>query len=239
MSVYERACERVWKIDVERYIRNQGKRYEEIRSKGKYAADSVLIAEYYRRVGVFLQSISKEATSVYIGMDMLIGHKVAEEAWDEFHAQFPQFKPLNHWLMKLLCMHYLRWCSLIDAGEEKALQFPDVYEPIIVLFEKGGGGISTHHGELVGGFGAFSRTIHSSRGDQAPYEISEEALRHTVKEIEVAEAYLSEHKIGNVEEKACLRCGNRLEIQEHISEYGGKWYQIKCRSENCFSRNFS
>lgn len=242
MSVYERACERVGKIDVERYIRNQGKRYEEIRSKGKYAADSVLIAEYYRRVGVFLQSISKGATSVYIGMDMLIGHKVAEDAWDEFNAQFPQFKPLNHWLMKLLCMHYLRWCSLIDAGEEKALQFPKVYEPIIVLFEKGGGGISTHHGELVGGFGAFSRTIHSSLADKKPYDISEEALKHITEEIEVAEKYLSEYKAGSLEKKLCIRCGNHLEIQEHPSQhhqYGGIWYTIKCASPNCFRRNFS
>lgn len=239
MGVYERACERVGRIDVGSYVGNEKKRYEEIRSKGEYEADSVLIAEYYRRVGVFLQSISEEATSVYMGMDMLIGYKFAEDGWDDFHERFPRFKPLNNWMMKLLCMHYLRWCSLIDAGEEKALQFPDVYEPMIVLFERGGGGISTYHGELVGGFGAFSKTIHSNRGDKAPYDIGEEALRRTIKEIEVAEAYLSEYKVGNIEEKACLRCGNRLEIQEYLSEYSGKWYKIKCKSENCFSRNFS
>ncbi|WP_037289559.1 hypothetical protein [Saccharibacillus sacchari] len=241
MSVYERACERVGRIDVERYIGNEGKRYEEIRSKGEYEADSVLIAEYYRRVGVFLQSISKEAAGIYAGMDMLIGYKIAEEAWDEFHAQFPQFKPLNNWLMKFLCMHYLRWCLLIDAGEEKALQFPDVYEPMIMLFEKGGGGISTHHGELVGGFGAFSKTIDSSRGDQKPYDISEEGLTRATKEIEVAEKYLSEYKAESLEKKMCIRCGNHLEIQEHPSQYlyGGTWYTIKCKSPNCFSRNFS
>ncbi|MFB0845260.1 hypothetical protein [Paenibacillus oleatilyticus] len=239
MSYYKEAAERIKSIDPNLYVGILKKRYEEVRSRGEYEADSILIAEYYRRVGVFLQFLSIEATSIYVGMDMLIGYKMDENEWDNFPVKFPNFKEIDIMLMKLFSIHYLRWCSLLDSGNLIALQFPDIYEPMIKLFERGGGQISTHHHELVGGFGAFSRSIDSRRGDKKPFDISDYALKLIINEVEHTEAYLAEHKRGSQTEYTCIRCSSRLLIQSNITEYGYQWYKIKCESDDCFNKNFS
>ncbi|MCM3273988.1 hypothetical protein [Paenibacillus elgii] len=238
MSYYKEAVERIKSIDPNLYIGISIKRYEEVRSRGEYEADSILIAEYYRRVGVFLRFNSIEATSIYAGMDMLIGYKMDENEWGNFLIAFPNFKEIDIMLMKLLSIHYLRWCSLLDSGNLIALQFPDIYDPMIKLFERGGGQINTHHHELVGEFGAFSRTIDIRRGDKKPFNISDHALKLIINEVEHAEAYLVEYKRGSRTEFACIRCGNRLTIQSNITEYGYQWYKIKCESDDCFNENF-
>ncbi len=114
MSYYELAANRIRNIDPNLYIGISQKRYEEVRTKGEYAADATLIAEYYRRVGVFLQHLSKESTSIYVGMDWLIGYRIPDDAWDNFVVDFPNFKDIDLMIIKLLSMHYLRWCSLLD-----------------------------------------------------------------------------------------------------------------------------
>jgi|GEM_PF-3201454 len=239
MSYYELAVERIKNIDANQYIGISNKRYEEVRSNGDYKADASLIAEYYRRVGVYLQFISKEVTSVYVGMDLLLGYKMADNEWDDLLVTAPNYKEVDFYLMKLLTMHYLRWCNLLDSGNNIVLQFPDIYEPMIKLFERGGGRISTHHHELVGGFGAFSRSIDARRGDMKPFDISDKALELIIKEVEFAESYVVEYKRGNLSEKTCIRCGNRLMIQSNITEHGYQWYKIKCESKGCFDNNFS
>lgn len=90
---------------------------------------------------MFLQFISKEAASIYIGMDMLLGFKMEENEWDIFLETCPNFNKIDIMLMKLISIHYLRWCSLLDARDNIALQFPDIYEPMIKLFERGGDGL--------------------------------------------------------------------------------------------------
>ncbi|MDY8045299.1 hypothetical protein UY416_03210 [Paenibacillus polymyxa] len=238
MSYYELAVERIKKIDAKQYIGVSNKSYSEVRSRGEYKVDARLIAEYYRRVGVYLQFISKEVTSIYAGMDMLIGYKMADNEWDELLGKCPNFVEIDFMLMKLISIHYLRWCTLLDSSNNIALQFPDIYEPMIILFERGGGQISTHHHELVGGFGAFSRSIDAKRGDKKPIDISDNALKTIIEEIELAEAYLVEHKKGNLTEKYCIRCGNRLIIHSN-NDFGQQWYKIKCETKDCFDNNFS
>lgn len=239
MSYYELAAKRIRNIDPHLYKGMSQKSYKEVRSRGQYEADAILIAEYYRRVGVFLQHLSKGGTGIYVGMDMLIGYRIPDDAWDNFVVDFPNFTDIDLMLMKMLSMHYLRWCALIDDRNSFALQYPDIYEPIIKLFERGGGQINTHHHELVGGFGAFSKTIYATRGDMNPFDISESALEKIIEEVVFAEEYLEVYKTGDLTERACMRCGNRLLIHSYITEYGYAWYKIKCESENCFDRNFS
>lgn len=65
MSYYEAAVERINNIDANLYIGISNKRYEEVRSRGEYEADSILIAEYYRRVGVFLR-LSQRKPQVFM-----------------------------------------------------------------------------------------------------------------------------------------------------------------------------
>lgn len=60
MSYYELAAKRIRNIDPNLYRGISQKSYKEVRSRGEYEADTILIAEYYRRVGVFCSIFLKE-----------------------------------------------------------------------------------------------------------------------------------------------------------------------------------
>ncbi|AIQ19587.1 hypothetical protein H70357_24915 [Paenibacillus sp. FSL H7-0357] len=235
---YTRAVNRINNIDAKYYIDISNKRYEDVRSKGEYTADATLIAEYYRRVGVLLQFMSIEGVSIYAGMAKIINNEIELLDFDNLFKICPNLEPINLTVLKMICSNYIQWCILLDAGDPIAVKFHDTYEPIIKLFERGGGRISTHHHELVGGFGAFGRSIHASRGDMKEFDISDQALRQEIKEVEHAEEYVKEYKLDSSVTKNCLRCGNRLIVQENEG-YGGKWYKIKCETNICFDQNFS
>ncbi|MFB6367903.1 hypothetical protein ACFCP7_28530 [Paenibacillus elgii] len=197
----------------------------------------LLIAEYYRRVGVFLQFINKDSAFILMGMSRLI-HKEPILEYDNLLTICPNLKDINFTIFKANCFNYLEWCCLIDNGNPIAIKYQDIYEPIIKLFERGGGQISIHHSELVGGFGAFPRSISASRGDMKEFDISDKALELEIKEIEHAEAYLKAYLHDSNVTSKCIRCGNRLLIQKNQS-YGDSWYKIKCETDNCFDDNLS
>lgn len=182
MSYFTRAVNRIKNIDVTQYFDISRKRYNEIRSKGEYSADATLIAEYYRRVGVLLQFINKNSLSIYSLMSEIIEKDTDNLDYDTFLLICPNLKDINLPVFKIICFGYLEWCSLLDNGHPIALKYPDIYEPIIKLFERGGGQISIHHHELIGGFGAFPRSISDSRGDMKEFDISDSALDQIVKE---------------------------------------------------------
>ncbi|NEN82592.1 hypothetical protein [Paenibacillus elgii] len=234
---YSRAVKRINSIDTKHYLNISHKRYRDIRSKGEYTADATLIAEYYRRVGVLLQFVNIEGVSILMGMSRLI-HKEPFLDYDNLLTICPNLKEINLTIFKVICFNYLEWCCLIDKGNAIAIKYHDIYEPIIKLFERGGGQISIHHHELVGGFGAFPRSISASRGDMKEFDISDNALDLEIKEIEHAEAFLKGYLFDRNVTSNCIRCRTRLLVEENQS-IGGTWYNIKCETEKCFDDNFS
>lgn len=48
-----------------------------------------------------------------------------------------------------ICRCYLKWAALQDAGNKDALQFCDLYEPLIVLIEQGVSFGGIRKGELI------------------------------------------------------------------------------------------
>ncbi|MDR0263216.1 MAG: hypothetical protein LBJ04_08310 [Sphingobacterium sp.] len=183
MSYFTRAVNRINNIDVEQYFDLSHKRYDEVRSKGEYSADATLIAEYYRRVGVLLQSLNKDSASIYSLMSKIIDTDTNNLDYDTFLSICPIPQKINFLTIKIICFGYLEWCSLLDIGHSIALKYSDIYEPIIKLFERGGGQISIHHHELVGGFGAFPRYISADRGNMKEFDIIDSALDQIVKEV--------------------------------------------------------
>ncbi|WP_245700002.1 hypothetical protein [Paenibacillus glacialis] len=229
---------RINNIDSMQYLDISHKRYEDIRSRGEYTADATLIAEYYRRVGVLLQFMSKESVSIFTSMSKIINNEIENLDYDNMYTICPNLEGINLSVFKIICFNYFQWCTLLDVGDPIAIKFHDIYEPIIKLFERGGGQISIHHHELIGGFGAFTRTISASRGDKKELDISDQALKQEIKEVEHAEAYLKEYKLDSSATNNCVRCRNRLVIQEKES-YGNRWYKIKCETKTCYDQNFS
>ncbi|MCP1308415.1 hypothetical protein [Paenibacillus tyrfis] len=236
-SYYKKAINRIHNINIEQYLNIANKRYEEVRSRGEYTADATLIAEYYRRVVVLLQFMSKDSASILMGMSKVIHPHNEPIDIDRLLDICPNLKEIDFMILRIICCNYLQWCSLLDTGNPIAMKYHDIYEPMMKLIERGGGRISIHHHELVGGFGAFSRSISTSRGDMEEFDISDRALERRIKEVEHAEAYLKAYKLGASDTYTCLRCGNKLIIQEN-KERCGVWYKIKCETKHCYDQNF-
>lgn len=235
---FNEALLRLQRIDVEPYIVNLHKRYHEFRTDAEYEADAQLIAEYYRRVGVLLQELSIEGVGIWGGMAQVAKRDNSQLLdYEQLPSLCPNLGRVELLLIKLISFHYLNWCILLDNDDPVATRHKDIYEPMIRLFERGGGMISTHHHELVGGFGAFSRSILASRGDMREFDISDAALARAGAEVEYAQDFVEDFKRGCAADRRCLRCGGKLNITEK-SDYT-VWYKVSCETPQCFNRNFS
>lgn len=78
--------------------------------------------------------------------------------------------------MRVTCEAYLEWLYLVDIGNEKAIKFCDLYEPLILLIERGGT-IRRHHGDIIVGGHAFPLANVDYMSKLPPIDISEEGLK--------------------------------------------------------------
>ena len=78
------------------------------------------------------------------------------------------------WTTQYLCKYFLEWCYLNTQGIEEAIKIPDIYEPIIRFYERGGM-ITYHNNELICGRYFWRKNCyHIPREPQ--YDISTNAL---------------------------------------------------------------
>ncbi len=63
------------------------------------------------------------------------------------------------WTTRNLCMSYLEWSYLTSSKDKIAIDFNDLYDPIIMLYERGGR-ISYHQNELLCGKYAWFRNCY-------------------------------------------------------------------------------
>lgn len=109
---------------------------------------SILVTEFIRRGNLFLDLNSKDDNrrTVFNAAEILnfnIPFHVKEECSGLVNGNVD-------WVIEYLCTFYLEWAYVVDKQVPIALQFHDLYDPIIKLFERGGR-ISYHHNELVCG----------------------------------------------------------------------------------------
>lgn len=88
----------------------------------------------------------------------------------------PQLRELKNSFVRGTCEAYLEWLSLVESGDETALKFHDLYEPLILLFERGGA-IRRRHGEIITGGYVFPVATAEYMSKWAPMDISDEGLR--------------------------------------------------------------
>lgn len=134
----------------------------------------ILVAEFIRRGNLFLDHIQYNPDSrraVFsatqkLGIDLPIDiEKVCTE--------LNQIKMAT---TRAICTFYLEWAYLVDQGEPIAIQFQDLYDPIIKLYERGGNIYYRHHELNCGRNGWGRNSAKILRGDGPPFDISDEAL---------------------------------------------------------------
>ncbi|NPC93905.1 hypothetical protein HOO54_17205 [Bacillus sp. WMMC1349] len=134
---------------------------------------SVLLYEFLRRGALFYDYINKDSKRpvVFSAADMCslkIPINILEVC-DELN----EIK--NEWLVKSTCKNFLEWAYLIGENVPVALNFQELYTPIIKLFVRGGR-IRYQHGELVCGRIGRSRSISMDISTAKQKDISDKTL---------------------------------------------------------------
>lgn len=110
---------------------------------------TILINEFLSRGNTFRDIYERENTTrlAVFSAAQIINASIPED----IHAIIDNKDLVKHgWTMASLCQYYLEWSYLIDMKNEVAIEYRDLYEPIIKLFERGGK-ISYHQNELICG----------------------------------------------------------------------------------------
>ncbi|MDP1979220.1 hypothetical protein [Undibacterium sp.] len=112
-----------------------------------------LACEYIRRVAVMSEQEQIALPSPFFDPLTILsidGH-AAKHAMLEF--QSTAGAQVKNAYLRRTCECFLQWCEGIDAGKVIAIQYAELFEPLIRLIELGGS-FGFHHGDLVVGTSA-------------------------------------------------------------------------------------
>ncbi|MGY3187351.1 hypothetical protein [Lysinibacillus sp. TE18511] len=111
----------------------------------------VLIREYLRRVNVFLDHLE-----IDVGKYPIIS--ISKALGKSFNSNIfkicPELNNINNLYIKAICYCYLDISQQADEGVDEAIDYIDLYEPMIKFFERGGA-FWIRQGELIVGKSAY------------------------------------------------------------------------------------
>jgi hypothetical protein len=111
----------------------------------------MLVKEYFRRVSVLAQELGRWHGGPFFDPVKLLGEPLLGDA-ERIIADFSTASNQPNAYVRRVCIDALRWTALAEQGEPLPQRHSDLFEPLIVLFERGCG-FGLHHGELlIGGF---------------------------------------------------------------------------------------
>lgn len=113
------------------------------------AFDVVLAREYLRRVALMAISTSGWTGGPFFDAAKVVAADLDTQVKLEIEAAVSEVALPNAYVRKL-CVDYIKWHAYRDAGHPLACSYADVYEPLLMLFERGQS-IGFHHGELIVG----------------------------------------------------------------------------------------
>lgn len=125
--------------------------FEDTEDSSLESSSHVLIKEYLRRVNQLLNEMDASIDQY----PLLSFAKILGKAIDEkVYRAYSKLDTLGNPYVKVICYGYLEVSELADQGVDEAIQYIDLYEPMIKLFERGGSFI-IRQGEMVVGSSAY------------------------------------------------------------------------------------
>ncbi|NFS28758.1 hypothetical protein FDF12_09885 [Clostridium botulinum] len=134
----------------------------------------ILVNEFIKRGNVFRDVYDKDNTKrlAVFSAAQTINASIPED----IQRFIDDVKLIEHgWTIKAVCEYYLEWVYLVEVGDEVAIKYNTLYEPIIKLFERGGR-ISYHNQELICGKVGWPRNCYFVPRKNFIEEISDEIL---------------------------------------------------------------
>ncbi|CAN7760451.1 hypothetical protein [Paenibacillus sp. LjRoot56] len=116
------------------------------RTEEECKMDVLFVKEFFKRLSLFLDFLSVESKYPYIDPVKLI-NKESKIDYDKVFELCPNLIKAPNGVTQALCVNHVIWSSLADEGDPIAIQFIDLFKPLIDLFN-GGGSWRTHHGML-------------------------------------------------------------------------------------------
>lgn len=104
---------------------------------------AILISEFIKRERAFETFHSVSYAYRFWALRVIKG-KLSKNIMDEIEGNIRGYieKMLSDWNIegyaRLNCFFYIEWAYLVDQGIPEAVQFQDLYDPIIKLYERGG-----------------------------------------------------------------------------------------------------
>jgi len=132
-----------------------------------------LIKEYIRRVSVFVTTNSLKTPYPFLNAAKAIGRDIQLDIYE----CCPNLKIIDNSLIIAMCTSYIQWAVLIDNKDDCATKFPDIYEPLIKLYEKSGS-VNYRNGEILAGGYAFPLATPIYMAKHDPIDITEEGLNN-------------------------------------------------------------
>lgn len=134
-------------------------------------SNGYLMAEYLRRLALLDRELDGRIDHIFFDPGTVFKTDFKDRGEEFFNLSF---KPQNAYVAHI-CKTYLMWCSLLDEENRIVSKFADLFEPLIVIVERGGD-FGFHHGELIAGNSAFSVKNWRARWAMSPIDISEKFL---------------------------------------------------------------
>lgn len=111
----------------------------------------VLIKEYLRRVNQLLNEIDTSIDQYPLfSFARILGKAIDEKVC----RACSKLDTIQNTYVKVICCGYLEVSELADQGVDEAIQYIDLYEPMIKFFEQGGC-FTIRQGEMVVGGSAY------------------------------------------------------------------------------------
>jgi hypothetical protein len=127
------------------------------RSDGTSSFDADLAREYLRRAALMAKSLPNWEGGPFFNPAVVTLSDLSATLISEIEAVITSDSQPNGFVRRI-CRDYIKWQAYIDKGNPVATSFPEVYEPLLKLFERGQS-FGMHHGELI--IGGFSIPLES------------------------------------------------------------------------------
>jgi hypothetical protein len=111
--------------------------------------DVFLVKEYLRRVALLSRDVEDWRFGPFFDAKKIGNWELKPEIESEF-CKLPTANEQPNGYVRRICSNYIRWQAYADAGYELAKSHIEIYEPLIVLFERGQD-LGFHHDVVVVG----------------------------------------------------------------------------------------
>lgn len=137
-------------------------------------SDVKLLREYMRRVAQLEQKAQIHLSGLFFDPEELVKENVALLELERQSLE-KVTRDIDHRFWRRLLQNYVLWASLVNRGNPAAVLEPDLFEPLIRMFERGAA-FTLHHGEALFECGALPLQTWRSAALWQAIELSEDKL---------------------------------------------------------------